>query len=905
MLKKFIKTIIYFFVAVVLSAGLTIAGLALFLHQGIHVERFSWKNIQLENCSIVWDKKIRVSLETLNITPDGTEKSSFPGVTDIRSYLMAGKYAGPFIAEINITHLKFKDFSGALKYTGWSDEAPGVIHLLLPDITLDVTVQHDGRDFVLGINELSSKRYISAITGSARITDEPLVTGQLLADIAGKLPLRLTFSADNKGLSFASDKPVTIDSIKPVVDLFQLGPVISPWISEYLKGSSFQLTHLEGMLLWGDPASFLDSLLAKVRVQDCDYTFSQGLQSIQSEYTDLVFQKNVLNIYPHNAVFYGQDCEKIWGKIDFTEPAEPILTVSINTQAVINDDIINLLDHYRITLPFKQLEGTTAVDLVLEINLATINLDATGTFKVDQSVFGYEGTTLDISDCVVLLKNRDITIQHMQVTEPEVFSGKVNGHIALSKRYGDIFVTVVDSRFKAGDSEIKLYNGTEPLSYIYHIRPDGDSLESTASSWQVDTNVFHLSPFTAPFNPRSQIISLPPTSVTTSKSQSDVMISGDINLKERTVDLLLDYYSYKRGNLELAQPHLNLEVQINNGLKIHSRKTSKWLINNIATTISPNEILYRNNKVTIHNGHLTYGDFFEGSVHGSFNLETRKGSFVLSKLNLKNDTIGTLLRDYDGFKVLISGDEKGVEFDIPLLDATIKSGKDGGWQVSFRDLGKLAGRFPFLKRYHITDGTLSFGSKNGGKPYNFQGTVTYPYSVFVVNGTPVNKYNFSGTIGEKRISAQVIDKFKITIDKKIILTSDNIEYNIVELVKLLKNLSKANSASSMKDSSKKIELRARNSSLYFRPENRIMADKLEASIVNGKTSLRLEHDSGKAVFVAEDGKFSFEGESLDAAFMEALLANSIFSGGTLSFTGSGDTKNFDARFKVQNTLLEN
>ncbi|MEA2114021.1 MAG: DUF3971 domain-containing protein, partial [Thermodesulfobacteriota bacterium] len=277
---------------------------------------------------------------------------------------MAGKYAGPFIAEINITHLKFKDFSGALKYTGWSDEAPGVIHLSSPDITLDVTIQHDGRDFVLKFNELSSKRYISAITGSARITDEPLMTGQLVADIAGMLPLILTFSADSKGLSFAGDKPVTIDSIKPVVDLFQLGPVLSPWISEYLKGSSYQLTHLEGMLLWDNPASFLESLHAKVRVQDCEYTFAQGIEPIKSEYTDVVFQKSVLNIYPHNAGFYGQDCEKSWVKIDFTKPAEPILTAYINTHAIINDDIINLLAHYRIALPIKQLEGTTVVDLV-------------------------------------------------------------------------------------------------------------------------------------------------------------------------------------------------------------------------------------------------------------------------------------------------------------------------------------------------------------------------------------------------------------------------------------------------------------------------------------------------------------------------------------------------------------
>lgn len=904
MLPKFKKTIIYLFVAVVLSAGLTTAGLALFLRQGIHIEYFSWKSIQLENCSIVWDNKIRVSIETINITPDGTENSSLPDVKDIRSYLMAGKHAGPFIAEIGIEHLKFKDFSGALKYTGWSDEAPGVIHLSSPDITLDVTIQHDGRDFLLKFNELSSKAYISTITGSARITDEPLVTGKLLADIAGMLPLGLTFSADSKGLSFAGDKPVTIDSIKPVVDLFQLGPVLSPWVSEYLKGSNYQLTHLEGMLLWDDPASFLDSLHAKVRVQDCEYTFAQGIEPIKSEYTDVVFQKNILNIYPHNAGFYGQDCEKSWVKIDFAEPTEPILTAYINTRAVLNDDIINLLDHYRISMPFMQLEGTTAVDLVLEINLANIDLDATGTFKIDRGVLEYQGIALEVSDAVVLLKNKDVTIKRLQVTYPEAFAGQIEGQIDFSRRYGDISVTVIDSKFKAGDSEIKLHNRSKKLIYIFHIRPDGDILESTASTWQIDANVFHLAPFTAPFNPGTKIVSLPPTSINSIRSQSDAMMSGDINLIDRTADLLFDFNSYRRGSLELAQPNWQLGVQINNGLKIQSRKTSKWFINNIAATLSPHEIHYKNDTVTIHDGHLTYGNFFEGSVDGSINLETRKGSFVFSKLKLKNDTIGTLLRDRVGFKVFVSGDDKNLQFEIPLLDATIESGEDNNWQVTFRDLDKLVDRVPFCKRYHLTNGTLTIGSKDGNKPYHFQGTVTYPYSVLVINGTPVNRYNFSGLIDEERTTAQLIDNLKITIDEKITIRSDNIEYNVVELVKLLKSLTKVDSGSSEKDRSKQIDLLAKNSSLYFRPENRVLADRMRVRIVDGKMSLRLKHESGNAAFVVEDGKFSLEGENLDDAFMEALLAGSRFSGGTLSFTGSGDTEKFNARFKVQDTLLE-
>ncbi len=184
-------------------------------------------------------------------------------------------------------------------------------------------------------------------------------------------------------------------------------------------------------------------------------------------------------------------------------------------------------------------------------------------------------------------------------------------------------------------------------------------------------------------------------------------------------------------------------------------------------------------------------------MQGSFNFNIRKGSFVLSKLHWKNDTIGTLFRDHDGFEVIVSGDEKGIEFDIPLLNVEVKSGKDKGGQVIFRDLGKLVARFPFLKRYHLSDGEISFSSKNWKKPYHFQGAITYPYSIFVVGGSPVNHYGFSGTIGTEGISAQVLKKFSVMIDEKITITSKNVEYNIVEIVKLLKNISKKKSASSV------------------------------------------------------------------------------------------------------------
>lgn len=151
----------------------------------------------------------------------------------------------------------------------------------------------------------------------------------------------------------------------------------------------------------------------------------------------------------------------------------------------------------------------------------------------------------------------------------------------------------------------------------------------------------------------------------------------------------------------------------------------------------------------------------------------------------------------------------------------------------------------------------------------------------------------------------MIKKLRITVDEKITITSKDVEYNIVEIVKLLKNLSNKKSASSTTNPSLHLELMARNSSLYFRPDSEVLADKLQMLIEDGKTSLWLEHESGKAAFVAKDGAFSLEGENLDGSFMEALLAGSDFKGGSLSFNGNGEADNFDARFKVQNTILEN
>ncbi len=905
MLLKSKKVIIYVSVALFLSFGLAITGIAVLLHQGINIHHFSWGSVAFEDCHIVWDNKLRVTIDSLVISPDEIENSSSSKALDYRSYMRKGRYVGYFFSEIHVRHIKYRESSGVFDYTGWSEGLPGSLHLSFSDITFDATILSAGDESIFEINKLSSKRFTSIITGSVRINNEGLAKGEVLCDIEGIPSLPLTIEADNSHLTFASNTSITLNSIGPIVEMFELSPKVSPWVLEYLKGSSYELTQLQGSLFWDNPGSFFDNLQAKVRVRDCEYTFAEGHEPVRTEYTDIAFQKSVLKIYPHNTHFYGQDCERSWLKIDFTKPTKPILTVYIDTQAIVNDDILNLLNNYGIALPFKQLEGKTAVDLTFVMNLSPFDIDVTSTFKIDSGVFSYQGMKLTVSDSVVSLKNSEIAVDRMQVMYPGTFEAEVSGNVDLGKEHGDISVILVDSRFKAGESEIVLHNDEGTMVYTYHIRPDGHTIESTASTWQLDTGVFRLAAFTAAFNPESGIVTLPPTSFRSKRLKGDIKISGEINGKNRTGDLLLAISSFRQGDLQLAQPLWKLRVQIDKGVKIVTRQESKWLVHNMETSLSPVEILYKNDEVTIRNAHLIYGDLFAGSMHGNYMLKNRTGSFFLSDLKAENSILEPLLSGIDGFEVTVSVDESGTDFEIPLLDVKIESGRDKSWQVTLNDLKKLVGQFPFLERYYLSKGTVSLGSKNGKKPYHFEGTITYPYSIFVVEGQPVNEYQFSGMIDDKELSARVMDKLFVSVQDKISITSDSIEYNVVELLRLLKNLSSKKSDSPKKgpSKSKDLELTAVNSSLYFRPEMRILADKLLLRILDRKIYMGLQHGGGEASLSVADGHLSLEGENLDDSFMEAMIAGAKFTGGKLSFSASGDLDNYEARFKIENTIL--
>jgi hypothetical protein len=228
--------------------------------------------------------------------------------------------------------------------------------------------------------------------------------------VAASAHLKILASIDHKAISVTLEGLEPIKKLKPIVDLFPLHKKAKPWIVDYTAGSRLSLHVLRAKYEYEHPEKLLDSIYATADYQDFVYTFQQKLEPIRTGYTDFIFKHGVLNILPKQATYCGQNTGSSWLDIDFNPKDEPVLTAYLNSPFVLNDDILFLLNYFKIALPFKQLTGKTNADLTLKIPLLSVKIDAKGKFDIDNGVFLYKGVKLNITDSAIDIHNSRVDV---------------------------------------------------------------------------------------------------------------------------------------------------------------------------------------------------------------------------------------------------------------------------------------------------------------------------------------------------------------------------------------------------------------------------------------------------------------------------------------------------------------
>ncbi len=893
-MRRFVLGIAVLFCVMVLTAGL-------FLKKGIRLEGGSIGPVHFTTVTLVWKKKLELDIQSLLLAiPEKRQEQKLFDLDLLDRIVPTVLWIERIFSRIEVQELRVAEGKGGFQY-----EAGGYhLNMTSPLGTFRTDVNLVEHSLVAFFEVLTSENYSTRASGQMHFDTKSRVgRGRLNINFADSLPIALDLDFDMDQLSFSGKESEIITGIKPFVDLFGLSPSIQKWITDYLSGDRYTLKSFSGSFPWNDPLVLVDTFLAEVRVDGCEYTFAPGLEPIKTDFTDVLFQKGVLIITPNRGSFYGQDTEDSWLDIDFNDPDNILLIARIVTHARVNRDIVNLVEYYDIPLPFLQTDGTTAADLTITVNLNKELVTAKGVFEIVKGAFSYNGQEFAVENTRIVLDDSRVDIETLRLRLADILMADIQGSFDAAAGTGEYDIDIQECRVMLGNKELTLDDSAPRPHLHYSVTAQSALVTAGASAWKAGGLSLTLGSFSTPFSLKTLSGEISRTTFA-APPYFDTEISGTFSLQKQTLDLQASLLHCKVKGLELARAVSGLKIGFDRELTIRSTEESMWRLNTVPVTLFPSEFSFSDTLFSVRNGKIQYGTMFESAISGHFNHLSRTGEFLLEDLDIQEESIGHFLSPDDGLTIKVDERDEGLLLEIDALGMSITAGEDNSWVLLFKDLATVCNHSPLLQRYKLNTGRFELVSKGGGA-YTFSAELVYPYALLVEDGKPVDLYRIHGSYEEKDgLRAVVNDGVTISYKDVLKIRSQDISFNAPAIIKFseyLSGLSEKDSGASLQLSG---SIEAQNASIVLSPERQLPADTIHLQFSGKKTSIQLDHHQGKITFdIDEDTGFVLAGSGLDDDFMNGMFPGATFSSGTLSLAAKGEFDDFTAMFQVENTIL--
>ena len=864
------------------------------LYQGFTVEKLILPGFKIEQLYIKWNEKLALEAESITITKSNIRQEKTPDLSVISKAFEAVKWLDVWVESVEIDKIQVNDIHGSFRYRMGGR---GFISLVTPEIHLLTEMGFNGHYVIADIKRIRYLKHHINIEGQSVIDLDTFTSYSALnVNIADSADLTLLVEADRDSLSFSASSNRAITATKPIVDIFGLQKYISRWIVDKAVGRELTLHTLEGSFPYSDPARLLKTLYAKATYDDLAYRFADALEPIETDRTDLVFEEGVLKIYPNKPTFYGQDGGQSWLDIDFSGK-EVILTAYILTEARLNKDILHLLKHYGIALPFTQITGTTATDLTLEINLNRILTKAKGSFLVDKGLFRYEKMDLNVSNAEIKLVDANLNINKPDIAYRDNFHADVSGDINLSEQRGKLNIMADNIKLPAPQQPFVLDDRTG-LHVVYKIGPKRDIIAFGDSRWRYGAQKIAVEGFKAPFDFEHYATTIPPVFISVD-AMADAYVSGKLNLKSMHADIKAKLVKFQYKDVKLDQSYLPLALIYDDNLNIHFKELSRWKIGTGALKLYPTHLLADRENFSILKNRFTVNETVYGQVVGTYQMTEGKGVFGIDGFSLRKSSGNYLFASDDTIRLDVTSRSDGTHLNVAAMGLGMMF-QDQNWSLSISDFGKLAGNSPFMHDYNLTDGALFVESKCDSLPYRFNGKIRYPYPVMVRNNEPLTDYTFTGEYSAGRIDMMLNEQASVSIGEIVTVKSDGVGYNLGAILAFINDHADGKGD----EETPKFFLEASNSYVYLTPDRKADAEKLTLNSDENSIYARLEDKGGSAVFEYVNDSFYLYGQDFSDTFMSHLLALAEYKGGKMGFAVNGTTSRADGIVRVNDTIVK-
>ena len=881
------------------------------LKQGIKHEGTTVNGAEFSDISVIWLERLQVDIGKISFHGWEDIRSSKTKSTSYSTILHLIRLFPHIFSKITVHDLEVANLQGRFLFERQADRSY-LCDLISAEAELRSTLTFEPGWLSVEIEKVRSSRFRLDGTGDIRVQysgGEELFSGSLNIDIASNIPVKFTLSGNDKKFVFRGSEAGQIHSIKPLVELFGLNDNIQRWITTYLKGSRFILKTVQGEYEWDDPAKVITTLHVEARVNDCEYTLALGFEPIKAKFTDFVFKDGVLTIKPAQSSFYGQSGGNSWLDIRFNDPARIILTANIKTSAVANDDILSLLDYYKISLPFKQLGGTTKTDLTLTINLNDIKAKVQGSFEIKDATIEYNDGKYLVPRARVRIDNSDITIDHFEVGLKDLWLADISGTFFLKKSIGDLSIEVKQVSIplnESGEPQLILDRARPHPIFTYRIRPEGHTIEGGLSNWLVSGIPVEISPFSAPFYLDNFGALLDGVQLKTVPGAT-ISVSGALSIKEKSADLHCILHKFQIGGLLLEDKQLPLDVVFGDGIDITIKEEALWSMNSIPASLTPFKISYRDNVLLATTARFIYGDLLNTLISGDYNTKSKKGLLSLEKVSLNNRKLHAGLVLDEGFIIQLNGDRQNFIVTISDFDFEVTRDLDNNWSLKLNDLSAFHRYSALLQKYQIREGFIQISLASGEAPFAFTAEIKTPYPILIDESGPVDMLTITGEATRSGFSATVNDTMSVDYAGFTLhVKSKQLGFNIPALVTLVKERNDSLPKDSANEEKEQIRfsLIAGDSHLFFSSKSRILADYLSLEMHEDKVTMDLKYGSGLIQFEMAGDTFSLEGDGLNDKFMGALIAGARFENGAMAMAAQGSFEQFSVIFEVKDTILK-
>jgi len=858
------------------------------LQNGLYIDDVSLSNIKVKQLYIKWHEKVEVSVKEILLTSQKTQSNTKIEPEDIGNYLKKLSQISHWFESITIEKVLFDDITASFKYKYGQK---GYIIASSENFDFKSSLYYESQFLNMDIATFTDHKRNIALDGIVYFNRSKMeLYSDINININNDLDAKIFISTDVNQLKYKLKVNKNIKDISHLINIANLPKEARYWALDAIKMSDVSLDSATGYIDFNNIKDAYKNIHIKATVNKLNYAYDTTLDSIHTHKTLLEFKDGTLFIYPKEAYTYNMYLDQSWLKIDFTQKDE-ILTLHLLFDGKLNKDLLQVLNRYKIKLPFLQKKGTVRTNLKLVVNLMSVDVSVNGDFFTKSANFDYLGLNIDIFDAYIKLNNYDVQINDMKA------------------QYKDIVRSNVDVTFNAKDSTgtlsfepafIHLAGATllkekSPLKITYNIAPKNDTINIEKSKWKYKDITLNIDKTTLPFDLNTLLITIPNTFVEVDTVGSG-SVSGSIAVDTMKMKLKADILKLDYSGLKLSQSMASFNISYEKKLHIVSHSNILFHVNDYAFDMNNFAVGIEGDTLYLRGADLLSTDgLLAMQASAAYNINKDKG--VVSLKNLKIENKDQLLYEKEkvefSFAVIknnlhANSQELGLEF----------STTDTGWSTKLHSLASLYEDSQLLQKFKLQEGKINFYKKNTQDSIQVNATIQYPYQFLMQNDTPVLDYNIQGEFSAKKSFFNINNSIDIAVDEEIKI---DIQKNTLNIPALMNSFNDINSSNTQEN--KKITLNAVNTNLDLGGNRKILSDIIHLEHHNNITKAELKHKKGVAIFKLGNDKIHLYGDGFGDVFMENLISFSKFEGGNLTFSMDGNIKDYDGLFFISDAVI--